>query len=416
MTDATNTIDSLLKQFEEGIAKPTEVKGWLTARSEIENQIDSLSTAQIKLLDRLDRQLGAKASTIAEQLGDALPNARSTEARPGGHWWWYLDTIGAASPAVGPKQPTSNERLINNIINIVLIGALAVSLFVAGRNLGIIPTPAAPTNTPFPSSTPAPTVTLNPAAFDINSAKSVEVPYKVIDIKVPEGWTQQPSQGSYVYVFTYGDDQNPSALLQVIVNDPAVAYRSIQVTDPVDSPKAALEKLKEGLAADPRFKAGDIVEAKVAQFTGSGMEVQITDGAGGPAQQIIDVRAAAVDAGKVALVIAQAESALWETAKPVLDQIITTMKVQATNIPTATPTATLHPLLMTATAVQTQIIGLTPTATLTPTPTNTPGGTAEATADVASTSEATAAATSAPTAAPTSEATSAATTEATPAQ
>ena len=46
--------------------------------------------------------------------------------------------------------------------------------------------------------------------------------------------------------------------------------------------------------------------------------------------------------------------------------MIDSLIVNAQNIPTSTPTPTLHPLLLTATALQNQIIALTPTNTPTP--------------------------------------------------
>lgn len=395
MSDST-PIDTLLNQYEEGIDDPSASVDWLNARSELEGQLSSLTDEQRKNLAVLDRELASKSRSVAAELGDKLTANRA--GKPSSHWWWYLDVLAPAASSLAPKPPSDRERLINAIINGVLVIALLVAAGFAAVRFGIIPTPVAPSATPRPSSTPLPTATLDPVAFNFAAAKPVESPNKVIVVSIPDGWTALPSNSDKSVGFTYGPAEAPRAVFQLIVEDTSTIYNStLGVVEAQDTPQAALTKFKADLPASSGFVAGDVTDSTIGAVPGAALRITAPANpqAGTTEATEYEIRAAHLTGGKAALIIMQADASVWDTVKPVLDQVAQSVVVTPGNIPTATPTPTLHPLQITATYVQTQILALTPSATptLTLTPTaGTPaaGSTAEATA--AATTEATPAA------------------------
>jgi hypothetical protein len=416
MTDNINTsvdLEQLLKDYEAGVASPSGETAWLKARSTLEAQMGTLSTAQFKRVEKADRALATRADEIAKQHGEKFKAVR--DEYPTDHWWWYLDFVSAAVPAIAPKPPSQTERLVNNILNIVLLAALlgAGFLFVQRSGLITIPTPA-PTRAP--SSTPLPTVTLNAAAFPTDFAagsKPFTTEFGVFKMNVPDGWVNESGSSLDRFQFLYGDPQQPRAGLIIFFEKATDVYQRLSLTGEIKTADEAMTQFKNNItaqAAGQGLTIGDVFKTKIGANEASGI-IYTQPAAPGAEAQETELRYALIpNSDKGVLVAIQGESGVWTQVKDVTYKMIESIEIKPENIPTATPTSTLHPLLITATAVQTQIIGLTPTATHTPTLTVTPGGTAEATAEA--TSAATAEATSEATAAATSEATAEATAEA----
>jgi hypothetical protein len=176
-----------------------------------------------------------------------------------------------------------------------------------------------------------------------------------------------------------------------MVGKPAALYEDVlNVTASVASPKDALAEFKKGIPAESTVKAGDVIATKVGKLDAQGLALSIpASAAQGSPDSEAEVRIATLADGQIALVLLQGRTSVWNAAKTTVDKMIESLVINPQNIPTATPTATLHPLLITATALQKEIDALTPS----PTPTPVATGAATAPATAAATGAATPAAT-----------------------
>lgn len=439
MTDNTFSFSELLKQYQAGIDTPSGTE-WLVARSAIEAAKADLTAEEAKLLEKADRTLAAKARNMATILvNDEFTQAR--QGKPLTEWWWYPETVGSAASRIAPKPPSSAEQIFNNVINIVLIAAVGVILFLIARDRGLIPTPVAPTSTPFPTAIPTVVPTTDAALLDFSKATKTLTADKIVEISLPAGWKELADRSrTGNYVFIAGSDVAPLAIVSVAIDDPAAVYNNVfGITENITNPADVLTAFSLQLAAQAAqgqvgATASEVKPSKLGKFDGAELEVSVPSREGAGFTQYL-IRAASIDAGKVAIVLAQSNSDTFLAFKPALVQMLDTISLNAGAIPTPTPTATLHPLQMTATYVQTLIIGLTPTATLTPVSTQDataqpnmsalPTGEATSAATAAATTAATVAPTTAPSSTPvpptatttaTATATTAATEAATPAK
>jgi hypothetical protein len=176
---------------------------------------------------------------------------------------------------------------------------------------------------------------------------------------LPGGWSTQPGYYAGQFVFTYGASGNESIVLQVFLDTPANIYsQTLQITSTFDSPKAALEAFEAQVSASgsaATLKWGNVEPVKVGALDGYGVVVNAFDE---PARRY-EFRIAPLSDGKLVFVLIQARESMWSVGQPILYKMVDSLVVKPENVPTATPT--LHPLLMTATALQEQIIALTST-------------------------------------------------------
>jgi hypothetical protein len=222
---------------------------------------------------------------------------------------------------------------------------------------------------------------LNAAAFDLTTATTFTSPDNVVSISLPTGWTPSPVTQPGTYQFGFGTGTASQAGIQVLIDEPTSIYEALGLTASIASPKEALETFKANTPPEQGLLVGEVLPVKIGTMDAWGVTISVPGNpqSGAPASEV-DLRATSLEGGRVALVIVQAASGYWTQIKPALDGMLASLVLSPQNIPTATPTATLHPLLMTATAVQAQIKALTPTPT--PVVTGTPAaGTAEATSD-----------------------------------
>jgi hypothetical protein len=383
MTEMTDSgLETLVAKYEAGAASDQNENEleWLNARSAIEAQKDQLTPDQLKRVKKTDLTLLRNIDRVQERVTETLSLAdqRAATPHPAEEWWWYLDVLEPLRDDYKlPKPPRPVEQVFSTLFFVLEIVLLAVAAFVLARNLNLIPTPVAPTSTLAPTGTPAPTETLDPVAFDMSKATLYKDKNGVIEMQLPGGWTTQPSTTDRQIAFTYGPSGSESIVIQVALDTPANVYaQALQVTGSFESPKAALEAFKAQVSAsgsNVALKWGEVVPTKIGTLDGQGLTVTAPDEPG----RHYEFRLAALSNGDLLYVFLQARDSVWTTAEPVVYKMLDSLVVNPQNIPTATPTATLHPLLITATAVQKEIFALTPTNT--PTATPTAAGTAQAT-------------------------------------
>jgi hypothetical protein len=408
MTDSPNeqqpneNLERLVALYEEGVAEreTSDIQPWLNARSEIEAQWDELTDEQLDRVEIADGTLlenaGQVASRLAASGGGSLRDLRAATPRPPEQWWWHLDVLSHVSdyysgePGTAKAPPSNFSRILTGVEIIVLV----VAIFLLGRNLlpQIIPTPAP---TAAPSFTPAPTATLDAAAFDMSTATTFKAVNNVIEVQVPRGWQAAPESpdAPNQYQFTYAEGTANTTVLQVVIDTPKGIYDSLRITDTtVNSPQAALNSLKARWA-DPQsgVKPGDIRAAKIGKLDGFALPLSVAASAQNSELEV-EFRFASLPDGKLAFLLLQSSKDLWPRATEILNKMIDSLVINSQNIPTQTPTPTLHPLRLTQTEVQKQVELLTPTIT--------PSGGATRAATGAATGAATAAATGAATSTP----------------
>jgi hypothetical protein len=405
MTDNTTPdLEQLLTQYLDGVDNPSSDPKWLEARSVLEDNSATLSEAQRTQLEKADRTLASKSAQVSSQIDLAALRA----GRPTSHWWWYLDTVGSAQRYLAPRPPSQNEKIFNWVLNGVLVVALIGAAYVAGRNLGIIPTPAP---TIRPSATVAPSATLNPDAFDITKGTPVTSSFNEFSMPLPPGWINMSAGTPNQYNFAYGDAQASRAQIRVFVIERSEVATLLDLQQSVSTTEEAMNAYKGNLTPDQYPEIGEVTPSNIGKNQGFAIAYTAPPNPQSGAMDAtkIELRLADIpETTKTIALVYFSEAALYEQIKGVINDMINAMEFNPQNVPTPTPlppTATLHPLQM------------TPTSTATPSATGgTPAGTAEATA--AATAEATSAATAEVTTAPpaaTTEATEAPTEEATPA-
>lgn len=418
-----DVLEGLIRQYESGIDSPAGSVAFLQARSELESKRDLLTSSQDQELARIDRKLAVNSASINAELGDLLRSERGDH--PSSEWWWYLDVLAPAGDYLGPKPPSQRERLINNLLNVFMVAALGIALFVLARNLGVnfnslIPQRVEPTATAEPLPTSAPTATLDPQGLDFSTAKIVSSQSNVLQVPLPNGWgeTQRSLFGQWEYAYPIADPAGlqagyPASFSVTIDTEQAVYQNVFGLEESVVSPDEAIRKFKATAAANPQstLLIADPVPSKVGALDGVSSKIEVPQNG-----LTIDLRIARLEGGRAVVVIANYQNDIAAQMAPVLDQIIRGMVITPGNIPTATPTATLYALQITATsaqatiqAINAQFLQLTPSATPTVTGTADATGAATQSATGGATVEATSAATGAATAVGTLEATSAAT-------
>jgi hypothetical protein len=389
MTDSNVDLESLVTQYEQGVAnrESSDAQSWLEARTSIESQWDQLSTEQIDRVQDTDRTLAQNAGLVASRLaasgGGSLRDLRATTPRPPEQWWWYLDTLAHVSDVYGTSAPAEKApaSMFSRLLTAVEVVVLLVAIFFLGQRVLEQVRPASSggasvQSTPLPSWTPAPTETINAVAFDMSQSKVFKSPDNVIEMQLPPGWEAGPSTNPGFYIFTVGPQGTPSATVQVAVGEAKDIYDGVlRLAAPAASPQEALDQLRKSSSPDSPVKFSDVRTAKIGKYDGYALTISVpADPQRGDASEL-ELRLATLPDGKLTLVIMQSAQPLWATAQPTQYKMIDSLVVNPQAIPTQTPTATLHPLLLTASAIQQQILNLTPS------PTPTPAATGAATGD-----------------------------------
>ncbi len=383
-SSTNDQLESLVAQYEAGVAEheTSDAKTWLDARGEIEKQYDELSPEQASRVETADAQLvenaGAVAAHLAGTPGGSLRDLRQANPHPPEQWWWYLDVLSHVSDhyeAADAKPPASMAARLLTIVELVV---LAVAIFLLVQRFLPVAAPATPT--PLPTVTSAPTQTLDPAAFSMTGATVFKAPNDVLEVSLPKGWQTSPASQNNAYAFYVGDVQNPNASIQLSIDTLANMVTSIIGPDkPADSIAVLMKTYRDGLTSQvtPDTKMTDIVPVKVGKADGSGFVVTVPTSATQPGI-VVDIRIAQLTGNYVIFAFARISQGDYAKAKDTVNAMLDSVVANPAAIPTMTPTATLHPLELTATdarhqydltatAIQAAIITLTPTATPLPT-------------------------------------------------
>jgi hypothetical protein len=399
-----NDLEGLVNDYVSGVDSPTGEGGWawLKARSTIEDERENLTTGQIERVEKADRKLTADAGDIAlklEEDGHSLADARKETGPSADQWWWYLDVIDAAADVTGTKLPSRGEQIFSRLIDVLLLVALAVLAFLLVRQYlpqlqGANNNSSASVSSPFPTSapiTPSLTPTVNPLAFDYSQAKVLKTTNDVIEINLPPGWEQTPADPTNPspypnqYTFAYGGAQSPVASILLFVDTKSGIYalyeRFFSVTfkdpqNPQDAMKQAVDQIKKNLQPSSGITIDDPVTVKIGGVTdGYGIAAHFQANAqNGTGASESEYWVGTLPDGRMVAVVIQGNAGVWPTAKPTIYKMLESLVVNVGKIATPTPTNTLNPLMVTATALQNLIGSLTPT----PTPTQL-GGTPAAT-------------------------------------
>jgi hypothetical protein len=393
MSDSTNPVDNALEnlvlQYEDGVENLDNVDlALLNTRDQIEARFSELSAEQAERIEDADAELTKNAGQVAAKLaasGNALRDQRKVNNRAPEQWWWYLDVLSHVSDEIGTKSggESSNFSRIVTIVELVVLGIAILLLIPNLPNLiqRIIPQASPVAATAFPSWTPAPAATLDPAALDFSSATLTKSATDVVEIMLPKGWKAAPETEPNRFLYSFGEETNPTASVQLVIDTPDVVYsQALGLQVPPKDAVDAFDQLRK--TANAQFKFGATTDTKIGTLDAKGMAVSIP-GSPQSAPVELEIRVANLDQGKIAFVITQAGAERAQQVLPLLNQIVGSIKINLGNIPTPTPTNTPHPLELTATAIENmaatnraQILALTPS----PTPSPTVASTADAAA------------------------------------
>ncbi|MCC7450092.1 MAG: hypothetical protein IT324_21925, partial [Anaerolineae bacterium] len=218
------------------------------------------------------------------------------------------------------------------------------------------------TRTPLPTRTAAP---LPPLTMD--NATTYKSEDGVIEMQLPSAMETRPvRQGTYQ--FYYGDPNRPRAGMSIIIGPADTLYQGVFGLRRVpESPKAALEAFKDSIPATVGVKITEPAPTKIGTLDAYGAILSI------PATSVLaaletDIRIAVLPDNQIVITAAFSETPSISRIRPILNQMLDSLVINPPKLPTATAVSTLHPLLITATALQTEIRGLTPGArTRTPT-------------------------------------------------
>jgi hypothetical protein len=231
------------------------------------------------------------------------------------------------------------------------------SLYVTAVN------PVTPT---FVAPSPTPIATLDDSVLDMSTARQYRSPDGVVQIMLPRGWEASPDSERGEYSFSAGSDSGQRISIQLAIGDALTLYEQILgVTKPVETPQQALDAFKDSQVDTSRFAMGDVQRTRIGTLDGYGMRISVSTNSSDPGREI-DLRVAELANQQVVFAIVDCSSSLCGRARPTLDQILDSLILRSESLGTLTPTPTLHPLLITATALHDQILALT--STMTPTP------------------------------------------------
>ena len=387
-----NPFDTLLEQYETGVSQLSDpngdLRGTLIARSELDTSRDALSAEQLARVEKADKLLLQDASQVTSRLSTA-----DSAERPAREWWWHLDVMAAAASHYEVQEADDDQASAGGIgrfltgstlLTIFEVVLLIVAIGFLARNLGLFAPGPTPTATQFPTDTPAPSPTIDANAFDFSKATLFKSDTDILEMKVPSGWKSAPStgqNGELIFNFTYGGTAAAATTsVQVQIVNAASLYAGIDATGKANSPETALQSIitsnSTPQAGSPAIKFTSVQDVKVGTIAGKGFIADVPPSAQGAEFQV-DIRIAPTTNGKALYVSSRSNANQWAKTQPIINQMLDSIVVDLGKIPTPTATATLHPLLITATALQTQINGLTPT--------DTPSSTATATPDVSPT-------------------------------
>ncbi len=243
-----------------------------------------------------------------------------------------------------------------------------------------------PSATAFPTDTVAAasaTPTIDPAAFDFNTATLYKSPGDFLEIEVPHGWqiAVNPSyaadSGQESFAFTYGDNPQTAPLtLDIEIDTAAKMYSLLDSTGKANTPTEALQALIDAnsgtQASSQTINFSTIMPSKVGNLSGVGLTASIAASTDLPAGGAYDIRLATIPPNKAVYVLGRANLDLWDKAKPLFARMLASLVIISRNIPTPTVTPTLDPLSLSATSIQAQIDTLTATAMPSITATATP--------------------------------------------
>src|SRR5450432_117356 len=377
-------LESLVAQYEAGIAEheTSDAKTWLAARGEIESQYDALTPEQAARVEVADGELVENAGPIAAHLagtpGGSLRDMRQASPHPPEQWWWYLDVLSHVSDHYEAAEAKPAASMTARLLTIVELVVLAVAIFLLVQRFLPPAAPASPTL--LPTVTSGPTATPNASAYDVSSAVVLKGGNDVVEIKLPKSWQASPPDQPNTFAFFVGDSQAPNASIQITVDTLSNMAQSIigpgkTVTTIAD----LLKQYHDGLVSQvtPDTKMTDIAAAKIGTADGSGFVVTVPTSASQPGL-VVDIRMAQLAGDQIAFTFVRVNQSDWDKAQSAVTAILASIVLNPTAIPSATPTATFHPLELTATdarhqydltatSIQADINTLTPTATPLPT-------------------------------------------------
>lgn len=229
-----------------------------------------------------------------------------------------------------------------------------------------------------PTNTPAP----NPLAFDMKTAQIYRSPDRVLEMKLPIGWT--PRTASEFKEYTFVVKPNGDTNISVSIDTLADIYQSLtddgSISKVLDADTLSAETLLKALRDEVAYPDAsyytDVHPIKVGTLPGFAFSYKVASRK--PNVLVFyEVRIAALPDGEVVYVAASAYNNDPEKVAPVITTMLDSLVINSERIPTPTITPTPYPLLLTATALQQKIHALTGTpnsqisATATPTSTAT---------------------------------------------
>ena len=390
-THSTPDLEALVNEYEAGAANTSEAASlaFLEARSTIEGEREQLTTAQTERVKKADQKLMGNAGAVAlklEEAGKPLADARAAGHHSADEWWWHLDVLDSVADYYSGKPQSRTEQTLSRIVDALLLVALVgLGFLLVSRYLpplqGNSSTPVLTLVPTVPTSTPSITPTINSAAFDYSTAKVFKAGNDAVEINLPTGWDSMPNNGTPFsanqWSFGFGDPAAPQASILIFLDTRAQVISTYQKffgvtfvspTGAKDVLTQSVAQLKGKIPTDGSIILDDPRSVKLSNATEAyGMAAHFKDNpTSGQSASDSEYWLGFLPDGTGIVVITQIQHGVVDKAQPTVYKMLETLVININKIPTATPTATLHPLLLTATMLQTQINALTPTSTPTP--------------------------------------------------
>src|SRR5450631_2719720 len=124
MTASPDTnVESLIAEYETGVdnRESNDALSWLTARTEIDTQLEQLTPAQAKRVQEADRVLIENAGQVAARLAGAnmaLRDQRAKTSYTPDQWWWYLDVLANVSDYYEVPKPDPRAVWLSRIFTV----------------------------------------------------------------------------------------------------------------------------------------------------------------------------------------------------------------------------------------------------------------------------------------------------------
>ena len=232
-------------------------------------------------------------------------------------------------------------RTHNTAVRSLLISGLAITVLASIQANGA----QAQTETPTP--TPMVEPTLDPSGLDFSTAKLYTADNDIFEMQVPLGWTEnvilnKPDQ--FLAVLSYGDSAGiPPAFVSVSIGSTNNVFRSGDGSN-ITAPDAALKALiASQTTATPRPGApvitwGKVTAAKLGKLDAFTVTATVGPYPQSPQETRLQAWAAILPNGMAAEVSAQANTSLYDLARPTLNKMIDSLVFNGQNLALPTPT------------------------------------------------------------------------------